>query len=91
MPARKTANTGDNLEAKAPSAEPGNTVRSLEVVALAIRERFAAGDSVEKILEDLAVSSHVFKELLSHSYKLVGTAPAVFEYQEKMRIGEIEG
>lgn len=73
------------------AALPGKTVRSLEVVAEAIRERFAAGADAETIQQELAVSQHVFRELLSHSYKLVGRAPEVFEYQEKIRIGEIEG
>jgi hypothetical protein len=93
MPARKTA-ADDSLEVKeqtAPSALPGSTVRSLEPVAEAIRELFAAGKDAETIQQELAVSPHVFRELLSHSYKLVGRAPEIFDYQERIRIGEIEG
>jgi hypothetical protein len=91
MPARKAA---DSLEVKEESAQPalpGDTVRSLEPVAEAIREMFAAGKDAETIQQELAVSPHVFRELLSHSYKMVGRAPAIFEYQERIRIGEIEG
>ncbi len=91
MSTRKAASTEASLEAKGPSALPGKEVRSLEVVAAAIREQFAAGVDAETIQQQLAVSSHVFRELLSHSYKLVGRAPTIFEYQEKIRIGEIEG
>ena len=93
MPARKPA-ADDSLEVKeqtAPSALPGSTVRSLEPVAEAIREMFAAGKDAETIQLELAVSPHVFRELLSHSYKMVGRAPEIFEYQERIRIGEIEG
>ena len=70
---------------------PGAEVRSLEVVAEAIRAKVAAGEDAEAIQQELVVSPHVFRELLTHSYKMVGRAPEVFEYQEKMRIGEIEG
>lgn len=91
MPARKTTNTEFSVETPAVSAAPGAVVRSLEVVAEAIRAKFAAGEQAEAIQEELQVSAHVFRELLTHSYKLVGRAPEVFEYQEKMRIGEIEG
>jgi len=73
----------------APSPLPGKTVRSLAVVAEAIRERFAKGEHAETIQQELAVSPHVFRELLSHSYKLVGRAPEIFEYQEKVRVGEL--
>ena len=52
---------------------------------------FAAGKDAETIQQELAVSPHVFRELLSHSYKLVGRAPEIFEYKERIRIGEIEG
>lgn len=84
MPARKAS---DSLEVKDKGALPGKTVRSLEPVAEAIREMFAAGKDAETILQELAVSEHVFRELLSHSYKMVGRAPEIFEYQEKMRLG----
>jgi len=86
MPARKTA---DSLEVKDKGVMPGKTVRSLEPVAEAIREMFAAGKDAETIQQELAVSEHVFRELLSHSYKMVGRAPEIFAYQEKMRIGEL--
>jgi hypothetical protein len=33
----------------------------------------------------------VFRELLSHSYKMVGRAPEIFEYQERVRVGELAG
>lgn len=88
MPARKSA-ASSSVETFAASAEPKDFVRSLEVVAEAIRERFAAGQDAEQIQQELAVSSHVFKELLTHSYKAVGNAPQIFEYQEKLRVGEI--
>jgi hypothetical protein len=91
MPARKAADSLEVKEESAPSALPGDTVRSLEPVAEAIREMFAAGKDAETIQQELAVSPHVFRELISHSYKLVGRAPEIFEYQERMRIGEIEG
>lgn len=91
MPARKPINTESSVETLAVSAVPGAVVRSLEVVAEAIRAKVAAGQDAEEIQQELAVSPHVFRELLTHSYKMVGRAPEVFEYQEKMRIGEIEG
>jgi len=91
MPARKAADSLEVKEKSAPSALPGDTVRSLEPVAEAIREMFAAGKDAETIQRELAVSPHVFRELLSHSYKMVGRAPEIFEYQERIRIGEIEG
>jgi hypothetical protein len=91
MPARKAADSLEVKEKSAPSALPGDTVRSLELVAEAIREMFAAGKDAETIQQALAVSPHVFRELLSHSYKMVGRAPEIFEYQERIRIGEIEG
>jgi hypothetical protein len=91
MPARKAADSLEVKEKSAPSALPGDTVRSLEPVAVAIREMFAAGKDAETIQQELAVSPHVFRELLSHSYKLVGRAPEIFEYQEQIRIGKIEG
>jgi hypothetical protein len=91
MPARKAADSLEVKEQSAPSALPGDTVRSLEPVAEAIREMFAAGKDAETIQQELAVSPHVFRELLSHSYKLVGRAPEIFEYQERIRIGEIAG
>jgi hypothetical protein len=91
MPARKAADSLEVKEQSAPSALPGDTVRSLEPVAEAIREMFAAGKDAETIQQELAVSPHVFRELLSHSYKLVGRAPEIFDYQERIRIGEIEG
>lgn len=84
MPARKAS---DSLQVKDNDVMPGKTVRSLEPVAEAIREMFAAGKDAETIQQELAVSQHVFRELLSHSYKMVGRAPEIFEYQEKMRIG----
>lgn len=90
MPARKTATTESSVETTAASAAPGPKVRSLEVVAEAIREKFAAGQDAETIQQDLQVSAHVFRELLTHSYKMVGRAPEIFEYQEKIRIGEIQ-
>lgn len=91
MPARKAADSLEVKEKSAPFALPGNTVRSLEPVAEAIREMFAAGKDAETIQQELVVSPHVFRELLSHSYKMVGRAPEIFEYQERIRIGEIEG
>lgn len=91
MPARKTASTEASVETSTVSAAPGAQVRSLEVVAEAIRAEFAAGKDAEVIQAELQVSAHVFRELLTHSYKLVGRAPEIFEYQEKIRIGEIEG
>ena len=91
MPARKAADSLEVKEKSAPSALPGDTVRSLEPVAEAIREMFAAGKDAETIQQELAVSPHVFRELLSHSYKMVGRAPEIFEYQERIRIGELEG
>lgn len=91
MPARKTANTESSVETPVASAIPGAEVRSLEVVAEAIRAKVAAGEDAEAIQQELAVSPHVFRELLTHSYKMVGRAPEIFEYQEKIRIGEIEG
>jgi hypothetical protein len=91
MPARKAADSLEVKEKSAPSALPGDTVRSLEPVAEAIREMFSAGKDAETIQQELAVSPHVFRELLSHSYKMVGRAPEIFEYQERIRIGEIEG
>jgi len=91
MPARKAADSLEVKEQSAPSALPGDTVRSLEPVAEAIREMFAAGKDAETIQQELAVSPHVFRELLSHSYKMVGRAPEIFDYQERIRIGEIEG
>jgi len=91
MPARKAADSLEVQEKSAPSALPGKSVRSLEPVAEAIREMFAAGKDADTIQQELAVSPHVFRELLSHSYKMVGRAPEIFEYQERIRIGEIEG
>jgi hypothetical protein len=91
MPARKAADSLEVKEKSAPSALPGDTVRSLEPVAAAIREMFAAGKDAETIQQELAVSPHVFRELLSHSYKMVGRAPEIFEYQERVRVGQLEG
>ncbi len=91
MPARKVANTESSVETPVASAIPGAVVRSLEVVAEAVRVKVAAGENAEAIQQELAVSPHVFRELLTHSYKMVGRAPEIFEYQEKIRIGEIEG
>jgi hypothetical protein len=91
MPARKAADSLEVKEKSAPSALPADTVRSLEPVAVAIREMFAAGKDAETIQQELAVSPHVFRELLSHSYKLVGRAPEIFEYQERVRVGQLEG
>jgi hypothetical protein len=91
MPARKAADSLEVKEKAAPSALPGNAVRSLEPVAEAIREMFAAGKDAETIQQELAVSPHVFRELLSHSYKMVGRAPEIFEYQERVRVGELAG
>lgn len=91
MPARKTTTTEASVETPVASAAPGAEVRSLEVVAEAIRAKVAAGEDAEAIQQELAVSPHVFRELLTHSYKMVGRAPEVFEYQEKVRIGELEG
>ena len=91
MPARKSANTEGSVETPVVSAAPGKEVRSLEAVAEAIRAKFAAGEDAESIQQELAVSPHVFRELLTHSYKMVGRAPEIFEYQEKIRVGEIEG
>jgi hypothetical protein len=92
MATRRSAASDTTVEAAekkaAPSPLPGKTVRSLEVVAEAIRERFAKGEDAETIQQELEVSPHVFRELLSHSYKMVGRAPEIFEYQEKLRIGE---
>lgn len=93
MATRRSAASDTTVEAvvekAAPSPLPGKTVRSLSVVAEAIRERFAKGEDAETIQRELAVSPHVFRELLSHSYKLVGRAPEIFEYQEKVRVGEL--
>jgi hypothetical protein len=91
MPARKAADSLEVKEKSGPSVLPGNTVRSLEPVAEAIREMFAAGKDAETIQQELAVSPHVFRELLSHSYKMVGRAPEIFEYQERVRVGQLEG
>lgn len=91
MPARKAVSTENSVETPVASATPGAEVRSLEVVAEAIRAKFAAGEQAEDIQQELQVSAHVFRELLTHSYKLVGRAPEIFEYQEKIRIGEIDG
>lgn len=91
MPARKAVESVEVKEPSVSSALPGSSVRSLEVVAEAIRAMFAEGKDADTILNELEVSPHVFRELLSHSYKMVGRAPEVFEYQERMRIGEIEG
>ena len=91
MPARKAADSLEVKEKATPSALPGNAVRSLEPVAEAIREMFAAGKDAETIQQELAVSPHVFRELLSHSYKMVGRAPEIFEYQERVRVGELAG
>lgn len=90
MPARKSANTEGSVETPIVSAAPGKEVRSLEAVAEVIRAKVAAGEDAEAIQQELAVSPHVFRELLTHSYKMVGRAPEIFEYQEKIRIGEIE-
>lgn len=90
MPARKTLTTDASVEITKPSAVPDSEVRLLEVVAEAVRAKVAAGEDAEAIQQELAVSPHVFRELLTHSYKMVGRAPEVFEYQERIRIGEIE-
>lgn len=91
MPARKSSSTEGSVETAVLSAAPGAEVRSLEVVAEAIRAKFAAGEQAEAIQDELQVSAHVFRELLTHSYKMVGRAPEIFEYQERIRIGEIDG
>lgn len=91
MPARKIVNTESSVETPVASAIPGAQVRSLEAVAEAIRAKVAAGEDAEAIQQELAVSPHVFRELLTHSYKMVGRAPEIFEYQEKIRLGEIDG
>ena len=91
MPARKIATTESSVETSAASAAPGAAVRSLEVVAEAIRAKVSAGEDAEAIQQELAVSPHVFRELLTHSYKMVGRAPEIFEYQERIRIGELDG
>jgi hypothetical protein len=91
MPARKSSSTEGTVEKAALSVAPGTEVRSLEVVAEAIRAKIAAGEDAEAIQQELAVSPHVFRELLTHSYKMVGRAPEIFEYQERIRIGEIKG
>ena len=91
MPARKAANTESSVETPVASAIPGLQVRSLEVVAEAIRTKIAAGEDAEAVQQELAVSPHVFRELLTHSYKMVGRAPEIFDYQERIRIGEIDG
>lgn len=91
MPARKAANTESSVETPVASAIPGPQVRSLEVVAEAIRTKIAAGEDAEAVQQELAVSPHVFRELLTHSYKMVGRAPEIFDYQERIRIGEIDG
>ena len=90
MPARKSSSTEGSVETPMVSAAPGKEVRSLEAVAEVIRSKVAAGEDAEAIQQELAVSPHVFRELLTHSYKMVGRAPEIFEYQEKVRIGEIE-
>ena len=69
MPARKTTTTEVSVETPVASAAPGAEVRSLEVVAEAIRAKVAAGEDAEVIQKELAVSPHVFRELLTHSYK----------------------
>ncbi len=91
MPARKTTTTETSVETSVASATPSAEVRSLGVVAEAIRAKVAAGEDAEAIQQELAVSPHVFRELLTHSYKMVGRAPEIFDYQERIRVGEIEG
>jgi orotate phosphoribosyltransferase-like protein len=63
-------------------------VRQLEPVALEIRRlREQEGLNIAEIGEKLQVSYDVMNQLILQSYKSVMNTPAVFEAQEKIRLG----
>ena len=87
MPAQKGADLPSVPKAK-PGFEPGNEVRQLEPVALEIRRlREQEGLNIAEIGEKLQVSYDVMNQLILQSYKSVMNTPAVFEAQEKIRLG----
>ena len=87
MPAQKSADLPSVPKAKA-GFEPGGEVRQLEPVALEIRRlREQEGLNIMEIGEKLQVSYDVMNQLILQSYKSVMNTPAVFEAQEKIRLG----
>ena len=63
-------------------------MRQLEPVALEIRRlREQEGLNITEIGEKLQVSYDVMNQLILQSYKSVMNTPAVFEAQEKIRLG----
>ena len=63
-------------------------MRQLEPVALEIRRlREQEGLNIAEIGEKLQVSYDVMNQLILQSYKSVMNTPAVFEAQEKIRLG----
>ena len=63
-------------------------MRQLEPVALEIRRlREQEGLNIMEIGEKLQVSYDVMNQLILQSYKSVMNTPAVFEAQEKIRLG----
>ena len=87
MPAQKGADLPSVPKAKA-GFEPGDKVRQLEPVALEIRRlREQEGLNIAEIGEKLQVSYDVMNQLILQSYKSVLNTPAVFEAQEKIRLG----
>jgi predicted DNA-binding protein (UPF0251 family) len=87
MPAQKGADL-PSVPKATPGFEPGDKVRQLEPVALEIRRlREQEGLTITEIGEKLQVSYDVMNQLILQSYKSVMNTPAVFEAQEKIRLG----
>ena len=88
MPAQKAADNSISVKKTKPAFEPGSEVRQLEPVALEIRRlREQEGLNIAEIGEKLQVSYDVMNQLILQSYKSVMNTPAVFEAQEKIRLG----
>lgn len=65
----------------------GPKPRDLVEVVAQIRVLRDEGKTVPEICEALEVSYHVVNQVIQQSYKMAMDTPAVFERQERLRLG----
>ena len=87
MPVRKSASAEASVEAVEAKILDKSQPREWSAVAQEIKAMKDAGATVPEIAEKLEVSYVLVNQLILQSYKMLIDSVAVFERQEKKRLG----
>ena len=87
MPVRKSASAEASVEAAEAKVPDKSQPREWSAVAQEIKAMKDAGATVPEIAEKLEVSYVLVNQLILQSYKMLIDSVAVFERQEKKRLG----